>query len=153
MAITSYKEIPEIYFLTLTDNIETIFTHGILSRNNILREKIKFKDCSNPTIQAVRSMKKIGDLYLHDYANLYFGKRPPMHYNMVYTQKIPQETICYICIKNDVLLTSDMHFTDGHIIYTQTEIYNDLKYLNKLSWNILNDPFFLAKKPDGSYKS
>lgn len=148
----SIEKIPEIYFLTLIDNIESIFIHGILSKNKILREKIKFKDCSNATIQTARSMRKIGDLYLHDYANLYFGKRPPMHHNMVYTQGIKQATICYLCVKSDVLLTSGMYFTDGHIIYPQTKVYNDLRYLDNLSWNILNDPFFLAKKSDGSYK-
>lgn len=150
--IRTYEDIPEIYYITVVDNIESFLNYGILSRNEILKRKIPYKDCSNATVQSARSKINIGGLNLHDYANLYFGKRPPMHYNMVFRQGIPQQTICYICVKNDILLIPGMYFTDGHIIYSYTSVYNDIKDLDKLSWNILNDPNFLAKNSDGSYK-
>lgn len=141
-----------MYFITVINNTENFLKYGILSRNKILKQNIYFKDCSNPEIQSRRRIIRIGGLNLHDYANLYFGKRPPMHHNMFYTQGIPQETICYICVKNNVLLIPGMHFTDGHILNSFTNVYNNLKDLEKLSWNILNDPYFLAKESDGSYK-
>lgn len=147
-----YEEIPEIYYITMVDFIETFLRYGILSRNDVIKQGLSIRDCSDARVQGIRSQIKIGSLTLHDFANLYFAKRHPMHYNMVFTQKITQERICYICVKRDVLLIPGTYFTDGLAIYNQTKFYQDLNQLDELSWNIIQDPHFLAKNADGSYK-
>jgi len=147
-----YEDIPEIYYITLIDSIDSFLKHGILSKNDVTKKGLLINDCSDARIQGIRSTINIGGLNLHDFVNLYFSKIHPMHYNMVYTQRIPQERICYICVKRDVLLITGMYFTDGHAIYNQTKFYSDLSQLDNLAWNIINDPDFLARNPDGTYK-
>lgn len=147
-----YEEIPEIYYITVVDFIETFLRYGILSRNDVIKKGLPISDCSDARIQDIRNGIKVGSLDLHDYANLYFAKRHPMHYNMVQTQRIAQDRICYICVKRDVLLIPGMYFTDGLAIYSQTRFYSDLGQLDKLAWDIINDPEFLARNPDGTYK-
>ena len=147
-----YEDITEIYYITVVDFIETFLRCGILSKNDVIKKGLPISDCSDARIQGIRDEIKVGSLDLHDYANLYFAKRHPMHYNMVRTQKIAQERICYICVKKEVLLIPDMYFTDGLAIYKQTRFYSDLRDLDNLAWDIINDPAFLAKNTDGTYK-
>ena len=145
-------EIPEIYYITTVDQIESIIKYGILSHNLIEKKRIHHRDISNPVVQEGRSKKNVMGRNLHDYANLYFAKRHPMHYNMYFRQRIAQEEICYICIDRNILLLEDTIFSDGHAIYPTTNFYSEIDDFDKLAWDIIKDPNFLAKNPDGTYK-
>jgi len=91
---------------------------------------------------------------LGDFIPFYFGGHSPMLYNIKTGYRMipqrPQEDIVYICciIENIVRECSDWCFTDGHAKNHITEFYNDLCYLNKIDWEVIDSQWWHATEND-----
>lgn len=71
------SEIKETHYITLIDNLESIFQHGILCHNRT--KKICHISIADAEVQKRRSKVIIPPRYkLHDYVNLYFNARNAM---------------------------------------------------------------------------
>ena len=103
-------DIRELHFITYIDNLPSILRWGILSRNEAVRQKVKFKDVSEPGVQDRRAGKKIpGTLkQLHDYANLYFDAHNPM----LSARRSENDKICVLRINKTVLDLDGIIITD-----------------------------------------
>lgn len=126
------KLIPEFYYITHTDNIALIIQKGILSFNK--SKNTPHFSIADDEVQSLREEKYVSGLPLHDYANVYFAKKTPMHY----VRKDSQDNLCYICVKKDILLLDGVYFTDGNAASSATKFYTDLKDLDKESWDFFD---------------
>lgn len=100
-----------LYNINSLRNLPSIFRHGILSKNDLLKLGIKPIDLSNADVQSRRDNVTIPNYgYLHDYANLYFNPRNPMMFYLLNHNKL--DDLCIICVSKSVLDLSDTIVTD-----------------------------------------
>lgn len=104
------EDIKELHFITYISNIPSIQSAGILSRNEMKRKGMRFKDISEQGVQERRADKKIPGTprYLHDYANLYFDAHNPM----LSARRSKNDEICVLRIDRDVLALQGVIVTD-----------------------------------------
>lgn len=103
-------DIKELHFITYIDNLPSISQLGIFSRNRIIREKVQFKDISEPGVQDLRKGKKIPGTTkeLHDYVNFYFDAHNPM----LSVRRSKNNEICVLRINKDILDIEKVVVTD-----------------------------------------
>lgn len=103
-------DIKELHFITYISNIPSIQSAGILSRNEMKRKGMRFKDISERGVQERRADKKIPGTsrYLHDYANLYFDAHNPM----LSARRSENDKICVLRIDRDILALQGVIVTD-----------------------------------------
>ena len=68
-----------LFHITHIKNIPAVLKKGLLSKNELLMQRIKITDISEDKIQSVRAKIVIpGTQYtLHDCVPMFFGARPP----------------------------------------------------------------------------
>lgn len=113
--VSSYKEkgVEYLYYICSIENLNSIFIHGLLSKNRMQEQGIQFKDISNEDVQMKRNAILIGGKYkLHDYVNLYFDARNPMMYTLHCHEKT--KGLCVLCIDPIVLEIDSTIVTDGN---------------------------------------
>jgi hypothetical protein len=103
-------DVKELHFITYISNIPSIQSAGILSRNEMKRKEMRFKDISEQGVQERRANKKIPGTskYLHDYANLYFDAHNPM----LSRRRSENDEICVLRIDRDVSALQGVIVTD-----------------------------------------
>lgn len=79
-----------------------------------------------------------------DYVAFYFGYRTPMLYNIkngfLDVPQRPQEDIVYIVssVEKITELGLDYVFFDGHGYHNFSQVFNNVKHLEKIDWDIVN---------------
>lgn len=71
-------KIQNVYHITEEENLPLIIKNGLLSRNMVIKYKMKFNDISDKEIQEKREEKKI-----HDYASTYLNPKNAMLYRII----------------------------------------------------------------------
>ncbi len=93
-----------------------------------------------------------------DYVAFYFGYRSPMLYNIkngyLGVLKRSQEEIIYLVssIEKVVSLKSDFVFYDGHGYHNFSQAFNDVKFLDKIDWDIVNASKWFDSESDPDRK-
>src|SRR3989338_920346 len=137
--------IKELYFITYIENLTSILELGILSRNEIIKRKLKFKDVSEPGVQDRRINKDIPGTSkkLHDYANLYFDAHNPM----LSARRSKNDVICVLRIEKNILdlsggIVTDMNAArDCRFMPVNEGLYIlDKDKVFKVNWKDSNDP-------------
>lgn len=119
---TSRGSIRELYYITHVDNIQSILEKGILSHNEIERQKIRFTPIYDAQIVSSRKLKKAPDgRNLWSFANLFFQPRNPMMYRVMAEKSANQ--IAVIGVRKTILNRPDIYFTDGNAASQDTTIY------------------------------
>ena len=150
-----------ICHITHIDNIENILKNKfIYSPNEITNLNLNSKPICHVGIQEQRAVTSVpcGPMgNIHDYVPFYFGPRSPMLYaikeNNVEDYNDGQKPIIYICSNAEKVAKSETEFvfTDGHAIMVPlTHYYEDLKYLDKIDWEVIRGKYWFdsAKYPD-----
>ncbi|MCD7949428.1 MAG: DUF4433 domain-containing protein [Erysipelotrichaceae bacterium] len=103
MTISSqFREFDYLYNITSINNVMSILQNGLLCKNMILNQSMKFNDISNSSVQNRRNNIYIDDqLQLHDFANVYFNPRNAMLYYLIRQDLINE--ICILQIKKTIL--------------------------------------------------
>lgn len=103
------SELKELHFVTHTDNLLSIWKHGILS--NRRAKRLKPTSVAMSEIQKERAKKRVPQgRRLHEYANLYFCARNPM----LYKRKQQHANLCVLRVSTDVLDLPGVVVTDGN---------------------------------------
>ena len=154
-----------LYYITHVENLKSILKEGILSRNQINKNKksIFAKFSWTAKIRSIhaediiqirknRQHKLFKGRSLWDYANLYFQARNPMLYRVIRTFKA--ENIIVLQINSDVIHSGDILITDGNAVSSSTEFFEDInKGLSSLDseqfkkeyWNESDKRKFMAE--------
>lgn len=140
------SELNELHFIAYISNIPSIQKNGILSRNEVKRRKISFKDISEQGVQDIRANKKIPGTakFLHDYANLYFDAHNPM----LSRRRSDNDEICVLRINRDVINVDGVIVTDQNAArecwfmpVMEGIALLDKEDLYRVSWKDRNDSF------------
>jgi hypothetical protein len=77
--------IPKLFHLTHLHNVPGIAQRGLLSRTRIDSEALPYVDLSDPSCQARRTNRKLGEqcVDLHRYVPLFLNPRNPMLYRLL----------------------------------------------------------------------
>ena len=137
------KQFPKyFYYFSFLDNLESIISNGILSKNEITKKKINTKSFADVDVQNYRKDK---DFFitgsqrknLHDLVPLYLNSKTPT----LYARKDIQNQLFFLSINSKKLIT-DMNinfaFTDGNATNQITKSYWKLDNLKNLNWEIIN---------------
>ena len=136
MRIQLVQKDKHLFHITHIKNIPAVLKKGLLSKNELLAQRIKITDISEDKIQSVRAKIIIPEtLYtLHDCVPLFFGARPPMLL-AVRGKGISQEEIVYVVVNWRILGQKNVWFTDGNARDDDTSFFADLNDLKKIDFN------------------
>lgn len=103
-----------LYYMAPLENLHSILTRGLLSKNRLIRENIAHESIALEAVQGLRHRIFVVDqarrLNLHDYVPLYFVTHNPM----LAFRRDRQDDIVYIEIASTVLDASGVVFSDGN---------------------------------------
>lgn len=146
-----------VYRIVHIDNIDYLLKHGMyinssskadpnyinIGDNTLINQRKNYTVSINPP-----------NGVLGDYVPFYFGPLSPMLLNIKTGYRgitcRPQSEIIYICCKLIDITNncSEWCFTDGHAKTSITEFYNDVSYLNVISWDIVAERYWNNTKDD-----
>ncbi len=89
--------VTELHCIMPIDNIPSVMSYGILSYEKA--SKLSHNDISLFDVQEKRKREKIGNLMLHQYANLYFCARNPM----LYSRLDQKDNLCILRVSKEIL--------------------------------------------------
>ena len=124
-----------LFHITHIKNIPAILKKGLLSKNELLSQKIKIVDISEDKIQSARAKIIIPrtQYTLHDCVPMFFGVRPPMLL-AVRGKGIPEEEIIYVVVDWRILGQANVWFTDGNARDEETSFFTDLENLQQVDF-------------------
>lgn len=139
MSCENSNNIRYLYRMTHYSMLDSTLKHGILSHNEADKRGLinPMYDISNPDVQNRRHQ-------IHDYVCLYFSPRNPM----LYFHRNRQQDIIFLGVDFNIISENGACFTDGNAASDDTQFYRDISQLNRLKWEIINDPFW-SNYPDG----
>ena len=142
--------IPErkyIYRIIHVDNLSYILSNGKLTSPVHNEANPNYVGIGDNSLKNSRRSKKIEiEPYgtFSDYVAFYFGYRSPMLYNIkngyLGVTKRPQEEIIYIVSSIDRVVELGLSFVfyDGHGYHNFSQAFNDIKFLDRIDWQIIN---------------
>lgn len=142
--------IPEriyLYRIVHVDNLNYILTTGKLTCPVHEGANPKYVGIGDNSLKESRRGKSIKITpfgTFSDYVAFYFGYRSPMLYNIKNgfqdVPKRPQEEIIYLVssVEKVVELDLDFVFFDGHGYHNFSQVFNDVRFLDKIDWKIIN---------------
>jgi hypothetical protein len=116
---SDYKSIGRVYHLTHIDNIRSISTVGLLCKEALEKQRIKYSDISDPGPQNKRQGKFVDIEWLiplHNYVPFYIAHLNAMTYKVV--RKYGSENLCFLCMNSEKLKDFERnHRKNVHISY------------------------------------
>ena len=135
-----------LFHITHYKNIPGILKNGLLSHTKAHSMKLTEVDISNPEINAKRRREEsIYKYSIHDYAPLYINPRNPMLHSLCVKQNMRNDLII-IKVSPNILVNSNVLFTDGNAAEESSKFYNNLDDFNKLDWSCINDEYYFDYK-------
>jgi len=127
--LLSQYGIRSLWYITHIDNLESILTHGILSRDECRKLPILFSDISEVQVQERR--KKY-----HNYVPLFLADNTPMLYVVVCDYG---DDIILLELSNKILLLDGVKISDGNVACAETKVYDNITNttLKMLNWSII----------------
>lgn len=140
-----------LYRIIHKDNIEYILKNGMFIVNHVNADP-NYINIGDNTLIAQRNDYPVGvnppGGNLGEYIPFYFGPLSPMLLNIKTgyrgITKRPQSDIIYICcgLNSVVSSCSSWCFTDGHAKNLLTTFFNDLKYLDRINWELVRERYW-----------
>lgn len=134
-----------LFHMTHKSNIANIFNNGLLSHNNAYNNKLNQTDIADSQVNSRRTRREpVFGMSIHDYVPLYFNPKNPM----LFKRREMQDEIVILALDRNLIYQSTSLFTDGNAASKDTKFFNELKNLNQLNWQCLNNEFW-NDYPDG----
>jgi hypothetical protein len=139
-------------------NLAHILKHGLVNKDHEKADG-NFVSIGNLEIIDVRSSTKVnieGYGFIGEYVPFYLTPRSIMLFNIItghYAPKVPRrskdELVVIRCLIGTLAQQPKWFFTDGQANDGETTHFDDLKYLNKIDWDSIQNSNF--SKSDGDY--
>lgn len=111
-----------LYYITHIANVPSILKTGILSHQQLEKQKIPFTAIYDAAIVSNRKNKQTPDrASLWEYANLYFQARNPMMYRVVHEKTC--KDLAVVGVKPSVIRFPHVFLTDGNAASGPTQFY------------------------------
>ncbi len=146
------------YRITHRDNLTHLLKYGMVNKHH-KKASADFVAIGNLEIIDVRSSTEVNiDGYgnLGEYVPFYFTPRSIMLFNIIsgyYAPKVPkrnkEEIVVIRCLTETLAKQPKWFFTDGQANDGESKHYNDLRYLETIDWDCIQQSIF--SKSDGDY--
>ncbi|MEM0344084.1 MAG: DarT ssDNA thymidine ADP-ribosyltransferase family protein [Thermoplasmata archaeon] len=114
----------QLFYITPTTNIPSILERGILSHARVERESIPHQTIYDEAIVAMRGQKRINDnLFLADYANLFFEPRNAMLLRVLCTPPHNDDNIAILGVDKSILEMPNVLVTNGLAARSETRFF------------------------------
>ena len=124
--------VTELHSIMPIKNIPSVMQHGILSHEQA--SKLLHQDISLPDVQDRRRSEKIGNLMLHQYANLYFCARNPM----LYLRLDEKDSLCILRVSKDILKCKGVVISDRNAsAYDYVKFYESPQGLHHIDFDLV----------------
>lgn len=147
-------QITSFYYLAPIENASDIVQHGILSKNQIEKKRLKPVTFAEQSVQNRRRQKQVilsdkSRRNIHDLVPVYLTPKTPT----LYARRDWQENLYFIQIDAEVICDEKIQFcfTDGNAASEETQFYRDLSFLNRLPWDVLRADYW-TQFADGKRK-
>lgn len=136
-----------LYRITHLDNLDYIIKTGRITCPNHHFADPDYINIGDTTLIRSRKLRKIlidPKGAFPDYVAFYFGKRPPMLYNIQngyqgVIKREPQEIVYLVTTFAEIKKAGKLFvFTDGHAYHLMSQFFNDEKYLGEVDWEAVN---------------
>lgn len=131
------REIKYCEHMVHNSNLNSIFTHGLLSHNQAHQKGLIKEDISMSDVQRWRKRKSITvnnkKLGLHDFVNFYFNSKNPM----LYSRRSIQKEMVIFLVDIEVIDWEYSIFTDGNAASKGTNFFQGRKMLNKVPFDLI----------------
>ena len=142
-----------LFHITAIDNLRSIASSNLLSKNRVAAQGIGFADIAFQTVQVRRSVKLVpiapgGNL--HDYVPFHFAPRSPMLKTIdsgnVEGNDYRQDDIVHLTTTVEAIVAAGLAFvfTNYRAVKAFAEFFDDQKDLDKIDWELLFEPPRLA---------
>lgn len=141
-----------LYHITSIENLPSVIeSRGLKSKNRLLQENTGHRDIAYGHIQDRRAQYEVpcaSGGCLHDYVPFYFGPRSPMlyaiHGGFVDGYDEGQEPILHLVTKVSMILEEELSFafTDRHAVLTYASFFEDVKDLDKVDHNLMQEKYW-----------
>jgi hypothetical protein len=145
-----------LYRIVHIDNLDFILRNGMYTRHHPNADP-NYKNIGDTILISQRSdypIKLDGYGNLGDFIPFYFGLLSPMLYNIKTghrgIKKLPQSEIVYICCRLTATVANCpiWCFTDGHAKSHLTDFFDNLDYLDKVDWTMVNERMWNNNEED-----
>lgn len=125
----SIRDKKQLYHLTELENLDTIFKYGLLSRNQMLKRKIRFTDVADSEIIKFRSENG-----LNDYVPFHFFAKNPFDGAVQLAHK--NKVFVYIIIHRDFAKNNNFKIITRHPISVQPfKLYDYQEGIKNIDWD------------------
>jgi len=121
-------------YITHINNLDSILHIGILSRNEVEQQGLKYERID---WESVQNFRKGHIKNIHDFVPLFFATHTPMLYVTCHDGDL-QNDIAIIKIDIGILENRDVSFSDKNCAKYDVNLYTDLSDLTNLKWDIIN---------------
>lgn len=134
--VFSTYRIRYLYHMTHRSNLQSILQRGLLSHNAAHRNGYVRHDIADSDVVQRRSWKRdtIYHRSINDYAPLYFNPKNPM----LYKRREVQDELVILGFDPVLLFDQEAIFCDGNAAATDTNFYNHISSLERLSWQCIH---------------
>ena len=133
------------WYFSYIENLNSILTLGILSKNDIKRKKIPHYSFAEETVQERRYAKHIiltnkKNCTIHDVVPVYMTPKTPT----LFARKKEQYRLFFARIQTGIIDDEGIAFafTDGNAASKTTNFYSDLNQLPNIPWDVLNSAYW-----------
>jgi hypothetical protein len=124
--------VTELHCIMPIENIPSVIRHGILSHEQASR--LSHNDISLSDVQDRRKKEKIGNLMLHQYANLYFCARNPM----LYLRSNQKDSLCILRVSKEILKCEGIVISDRNAsAYDYVKFYESPNGLHHIDFDLV----------------
>lgn len=138
-----------LYYITHVDNLNSILEKGILSHEEVLKQKVPFQPIYDREIVSRRHERFVdGEKSLWSFANLYFNARNPMMYRVIHEGD--KSKIAVVQVDRAVLDMKGVFVSTGNAASDPTEILPAGTGLDAIfaQWSTITSEWW--KEEDGS---
>ncbi|ABX13054.1 DarT ssDNA thymidine ADP-ribosyltransferase family protein [Nitrosopumilus maritimus] len=115
-----------LFYITHIDNIPSMLQNGILSHDQIVKQKLEYTSIYDSDIVSSRREKTANGKSLWYFANLYFQPRNPMLYRV--TMEKSPDCIAVVAVDKKILTTPNTIITDGNAANGPTHFYPNTEF-------------------------
>jgi hypothetical protein len=138
----------------MIDNLGSLLTHGILPKNEIIKQGWDYVSFAEESVQDRRHDREIEIsnhviVTIHDLVPVYLVPKTPT----LSARRDCQDSIFFIVISADILAQDNIEFafSDGNAASRETKIFNSLYKLKCIPWDVLKAGYW-NDLPDGKRK-
>ncbi len=141
MTVPALYRTRSVYHFLAIQNLPSVVTHGLLSKNEMQRSRLPYKSIAYDSIQSRRSSMRVtcGPRgVVHDYVPFYFCRRSPMLRAVLKNGWIQQHDIIYLKCPIIIIDRLSCVFTDASANTSiAPHFFDDPRHLDQIKWELV----------------